>query len=304
VSLCLMTKECEKGGGAGGGGGSNNGLRLLSEAGPGLGRTDCKSSHETYFLVALAYILSIKYIAYYFSFVVVDTYPLRAANADKQCVVDLWKQYIISLLFSAFLCVVAAVLYATPRWSTFAVYVGGLTNTLLALDCLCQAKAAHYKVYHMVFPNVEEIRAVQYGALDAEGDRGNVWHLRECMICLCDFEEEDSVVRLPCKHIFHTDCVGKWLRERRGCPVKCHLPPYTLELPPPHGAGELEEVPLADLEAAGPGGPRLRNQAWADAGGVRPALLGAPQLVAREAAPPAPQQQQEQHHVPVVQLVD
>jgi len=285
VSLCLMTKECEKSSSG------SQGPRLLSDGAPSVGRIDCKSSHETYFLVALAYILSIKYIAYYFSFVVVDTYPLRAANADKQCVVDLWKQYIISLLFSAFLCVVAAVLYATPRWSTFAVYVGGITNTILALDCLCQAKAAHYKVYHMVFPNIEEIRAVQYAALDAEGAQGNVWHLRECMICLCDFEEEDSVVRLPCKHIFHTDCVGKWLRERRGCPVKCRLPPYTLELPPL--GGELGEMTLADLEAAaGPGGPRLRNQAWADAG-VRPALFGAP--LGRE-APPQP--------VPVVQIVD
>jgi hypothetical protein len=260
VSLCLMTADCDE-----------------DAAERRLGDDDseaCQTTNETYYLVALAYILSIKYIAYYFSFVVVDTYPMRAANADKQCILNLWKQYIAALLFSAFLCILAAILYSVPRWITFVVYLGSITNAVLAIDCLCQARAAHYKVNHMVFPNVEEIVPLAYRNIrdDAEG---NVWHLKECMICLCDFEPRDSVVHLPCKHIFHTDCVAGWLRQHKGCPVKCPLPPHRLVLPPPTGPAL---VPLAEAVSLG---TRRRQRAWSEDwdedGAPLPGMVGAPE---------------------------
>jgi hypothetical protein len=44
-----------------------------------------------------------------------------------------------------------------------------------------------------------------------------------CSICLDEFIGGDSVRQLPCKHIFHDDCVGKWLVERSStCPL-CKL---------------------------------------------------------------------------------
>jgi len=43
-----------------------------------------------------------------------------------------------------------------------------------------------------------------------------------CLICLDEFEEEIStVIRLPCDHIFHTDCAERWLRHNNRCPLRC-----------------------------------------------------------------------------------
>jgi len=41
----------------------------------------------------------------------------------------------------------------------------------------------------------------------------------QCSICLCEFEGEDEVRRLPCKHYFHKTCIDGWLRISRACPM-------------------------------------------------------------------------------------
>jgi len=44
-----------------------------------------------------------------------------------------------------------------------------------------------------------------------------------CSICLDDLNCGEEVRQLPCKHVFHEDCVGKWLTERSStCPL-CKL---------------------------------------------------------------------------------
>lgn len=41
-----------------------------------------------------------------------------------------------------------------------------------------------------------------------------------CSICLVDLELGDSVKELPCNHIFHPDCIDKWLKEYNHiCPI-------------------------------------------------------------------------------------
>mmetsp|Transcript_28750 Transcript_28750/g.72783 ORF Transcript_28750/g.72783 Transcript_28750/m.72783 type:complete len:197 (-) Transcript_28750:272-862(-) len=41
-----------------------------------------------------------------------------------------------------------------------------------------------------------------------------------CTVCLHAFELRDAVARLHCKHLFHHDCISKWLLERcRLCPL-------------------------------------------------------------------------------------
>lgn len=42
----------------------------------------------------------------------------------------------------------------------------------------------------------------------------------ECVICLETFEEEEKLLELPCKHLYHGECIRKWLIERKKiCPI-------------------------------------------------------------------------------------
>lgn len=41
-----------------------------------------------------------------------------------------------------------------------------------------------------------------------------------CVICLCEFDLEDHVTVLPCKHIYHKDCIEPWLINKSSlCPI-------------------------------------------------------------------------------------
>lgn len=42
---------------------------------------------------------------------------------------------------------------------------------------------------------------------------------RRCAICMCDFEQDEEVRRLPCLDLFHAACVDHWLAEHTTCPV-------------------------------------------------------------------------------------
>jgi len=41
----------------------------------------------------------------------------------------------------------------------------------------------------------------------------------ECRVCLVDYEEDDSIVRLPCMHYAHSQCMENWLLRHPRCPV-------------------------------------------------------------------------------------
>jgi hypothetical protein len=40
-----------------------------------------------------------------------------------------------------------------------------------------------------------------------------------CSICLSEYEEGDKLVCLPCKHVYHEDCVGSWCTNHVRCPL-------------------------------------------------------------------------------------
>mmetsp|Transcript_26553 Transcript_26553/g.68551 ORF Transcript_26553/g.68551 Transcript_26553/m.68551 type:complete len:446 (-) Transcript_26553:228-1565(-) len=44
----------------------------------------------------------------------------------------------------------------------------------------------------------------------------------QCMVCLCDFEDDEQVRHLPCKHVFHTGCIDEWLGRDAHCPLCRH----------------------------------------------------------------------------------
>ena len=40
----------------------------------------------------------------------------------------------------------------------------------------------------------------------------------DCIICMEKFEEGEQVKQLNCGHIFHGDCIDKWLEKEKKCP--------------------------------------------------------------------------------------
>jgi len=40
----------------------------------------------------------------------------------------------------------------------------------------------------------------------------------DCIICMEKFEENEKVKQLLCGHIFHGDCIDKWLEKEKKCP--------------------------------------------------------------------------------------
>jgi len=39
-----------------------------------------------------------------------------------------------------------------------------------------------------------------------------------CSVCLCDYDDTDVLIRLPCEHLFHEACITRWLRQDSSCP--------------------------------------------------------------------------------------
>ncbi|XP_059139474.1 mucin-2-like isoform X2 [Physella acuta] len=44
-------------------------------------------------------------------------------------------------------------------------------------------------------------------------------HQEKCTICLSEFETGEDVRRLPCMHLFHSECVDQWLSTNKNCPI-------------------------------------------------------------------------------------
>ena len=42
---------------------------------------------------------------------------------------------------------------------------------------------------------------------------------RKCVICLELFNIGDNIISLPCIHIYHSDCIKKWLLDNYYCPI-------------------------------------------------------------------------------------
>ena len=47
----------------------------------------------------------------------------------------------------------------------------------------------------------------------------NVLMEEKCVICFENFKRVDIIKELPCKHIYHKDCILKWLKDSNICPL-------------------------------------------------------------------------------------
>ena len=47
--------------------------------------------------------------------------------------------------------------------------------------------------------------------------------IQECVICMEEFHTGSEVTRMPCSHIYHGDCIVRWLETSHICPL-CRYP--------------------------------------------------------------------------------
>jgi hypothetical protein len=64
-----------------------------------------------------------------------------------------------------------------------------------------------------------------------------------CMVCLCDYEEDDECRVLKCRHAFHTPCVDQWLTSgRNSCPTCRTEAVDKSAIPPPPEVEDADAV--------------------------------------------------------------
>ncbi|KAJ2438898.1 hypothetical protein IWW46_004687 [Coemansia sp. RSA 2440] len=78
----------------------------------------------------------------------------------------------------------------------------------------------------------------------------------ECGICMEEYKAEEEVMTLPCKHVYHLECIDHWLKMNGTCPI-CRT--RTDEDHAPHSA---PPAPLAhsDLPGSFPSSPTAQSQ--------------------------------------------
>ncbi|KAE8717087.1 putative Ribosomal protein L34e superfamily protein [Hibiscus syriacus] len=70
----------------------------------------------------------------------------------------------------------------------------------------------------------------------------------DCIICLEEFEIDEEAREMPCKHVFHSGCIEKWLQIHGTCPVcRFLMPTETVET----GGGDSDRRNLEDVEING-----------------------------------------------------
>jgi len=43
--------------------------------------------------------------------------------------------------------------------------------------------------------------------------------VKDCQVCFEKFKDEDYINKLPCKHLYHRDCISPWFQTHDTCPV-------------------------------------------------------------------------------------
>ena len=50
-------------------------------------------------------------------------------------------------------------------------------------------------------------------------DKWEMTEVEQCPVCSQDYDEDDFLVKLFCKHKFHAECIKKWFENNSKCPM-------------------------------------------------------------------------------------
>ena len=48
-------------------------------------------------------------------------------------------------------------------------------------------------------------------------NKGNKEYI--CIICLENFNKEETIIRIKCNHYYHTHCIYSWFEKKKTCPL-------------------------------------------------------------------------------------
>lgn len=77
-------------------------------------------------------------------------------------------------------------------------------------------------------------------------------------ICLDDYGDGDMLTRMPCRHDFHSNCIGPWLALHRECPLckrdvfAMHFQPDDHQESPTLDVDDDGDIPMLALDTAPP----------------------------------------------------
>lgn len=119
--------------------------------------------------------------------------------------------------------------YTLPMYLQTFVVVVGITSLVFTVFLYFRRRAHLRANPHLAPP--KKMTKKQLLKLPVRGFRSSD-NEDVCCVCLDAYSEGDRIVALPCGHIFHKDCIAKWLTEqRRVCPM-CKADPLPDESTP------------------------------------------------------------------------
>ena len=92
-----------------------------------------------------------------------------------------------------------------------------LKKMCILVVLISMAKFYLVKKKMMTYKNYEVIRFGLEESLKAKEEE------KVCSICLLDFEEDQEIHLLRCKHFFHKVCIQDWLKIKKKCPLCNHF---------------------------------------------------------------------------------